>query len=162
MKTFCKKTAFTLVELMVTVAISAIVILTAAAVLLMTYRSWSTNNAYVRLRRDAAFAIEIMARDIRESYPNDITPTPTDTTLTLQNNDIRGYLAVFTENSTNGTLSYVRGTTPILLIPRGLRNFTPERVETNATTTGVNIRLEMEDDEFDIIITNETFIRIRN
>ncbi len=155
MKKAHKKTAFTIVELMMTVAIGAILILTVAAVLIITYRSWNTNNAYVRLRRDAAFAINIMARDIRDSTSNDIDALAG---LSIEDEkNIKGYSVDYTLSGTTLNCDRRDGSNDSFPLASDTISFDP-----NKTPDGVEITLVMEDPDIDLIITNETFIRIRN
>jgi len=155
MKMMHKKKALTLVELMVAMAIAAILILTVVTVLLMAYRAWNTNNAYVSLRRDAAFAMEIMARDIRESTLNDIDDS---TGLSIEDEkNIKGYSVDYTLSGTTLDCARRDGASDSFSLASDTTSFDP-----NKTSDGVIIELVMEDTEFDIVITNETFIRIRN
>ena len=157
MKKAHKKTAFTLVELMMTIAIGAILILTVAAVLIMIYRSWNTNNAYVRLRRDAAYAIEFMTRDIHESKSADFDTDTPKQLIVYDPDNIKGYTVTYTLNGTNGVLSCDQDPGPDFTVATRVDQFIP--VETN---NGVQITLVMENTDFDIVITNKTFIRVRN
>jgi len=156
MKALYKKKAFTLVEMMVAIAASAILILTVSAILLITYRSWNTNKAYVRLRRDAAFAVELMARDIHESLFADIDDTNPNQLILYDSKNIKGYTATYTRNGTNNVLTCTRGGTPFTSAT-GVDVFS-----LNKTNQGVQITLVLENDEFDISITNETFVHVRN
>jgi len=159
MKPLYKKKAFTLVELMVAMVVAAIVILTVAAVLLMAYRSWNTNNAYVSLRRDAAFAVELMARDIRESKLVDIDDNTANQLILYDSGNVKGYTATYTRSGTNNTLRCTRsgGSTETFDLALGVETFDP--VETNQS---VRITLVMENLEFDISITNKTLVHVRN
>jgi len=158
MKITDKKAGLTLIELLVTVAIAAILILTTAAILLITYRSWNTNNAYVRLRRDAAFAINIMARDIHESKSVDIS-RPNNDQLVLLANDVRTYTATYTRIGSNNVLRCNRVGTPTesFVLATGVAAPPFPDIPDN----GIRIMLVMENDNFDISITNETFIHKR-
>ncbi len=72
MKLRRKNSGFTLIELMVTIASSSVLILTAALILFITYREWRIDNAYAQLRRDVSLAVQLIAQDIRESAVTDI------------------------------------------------------------------------------------------
>ncbi len=158
MKKAHKKTAFTIVELMMTVAIGAILILTVAAVLIITYRSWNTNNAYVRLRRDAAFAINIMARDIHEAGSSGLI---TGQDLLVVSN--ARHIARFTRNTTNGVISYRQNGVFNGSLARNVDTFiTSPHTDASASVDGVNLQLEMVDTDIDLIITNKTFVQFRN
>lgn len=147
-----KKEGFTLVEMMVTIAISAIVILTVSLILVMAYREWRTDNAYVQLRRDAALAVQLMAPDVRESTTNANNILTTTNSITFATNSVRPVVHTFTQNGDKLNSSPFG-----LIITKGLQRFRP--VETN---NGVLLHMELENTEFNIAITNETFITVRN
>ena len=72
MKICVGKNGFTLVELMVAMVSGALLAIIVSLILFMTYRSWRTDNEYARLRRDTAFAVQLMAKEIRNSSSNGI------------------------------------------------------------------------------------------
>lgn len=157
-----RKTGFTLVELMIAIAASAIVMLTVGVLLVSAIRSWRSNNAYVDMRRDAAFAMEMMARDIRQAEHDGAITAATNSLIV--ENTVVGYSADFSLVS-GSDLAYSRDGS--VLFPRlagNVARFVPSiHVNTNsAETDGLTLRLEMENTEFNISFTNETFIYIRN
>jgi len=161
MKTAKTKRGFTLIELMLAALASSILNLFAATNLLLATRSWRMNNQYASMRRNAAFAIELMSRDIREAQrPTGVTIAPN--TLTI-NNAARGYIAVFALNPATGVLSYSRNGNPTMpFVAQDIAAFNPSLHTYNASVDGANLHLKMVDDTFNIAITNETFVHMRN
>ncbi|GEM_PF-2499361 len=156
MKTRAKKCGFTLVEMMISVVSAAILSLTVILILFMTYREWRTNNEYAQLRRDAALAVEMMSREVRETTFADIIAV--EPTLVLPANAVRPYAITFQQNPFNSTLHYfTNGVFAGLIIPEGVGRFNPM-----AVNNGVRLHLELANADGSIIVTNETFIRTRN
>jgi Tfp pilus assembly protein PilW len=148
------KNGFSLVELMLATVCAAILFLTVALILFTTYRSWRTNNEYVRLRRDAALAVRMMSRDIRPAALGDVTDG--QNILTIGTNAVRTDVASYQRNGTNGILTlYIDGTEqgPVAI----LRDFSSSK-----TNEGVLLYLELANEDGDIVITNKTFIHVRN
>jgi len=157
MKTRAQKHGFTLVELMISIVSAAILALTVVLILFMTYREWRTNNEYAQIRRDAALAVQMMAKDVRESAFNDVAAA--EHTLVLSANPpVRPYLASYQRNMGNNTLNYyVNGNLTGVIIPAGVQRFNPV-----AVSNGVRLHLELANPDGSIVITNETFIHTRN
>jgi type II secretory pathway pseudopilin PulG len=162
MRTANKKAAFTLVELMFAALASAILILTVTTVSLMGLHTWRKNNAYISLRRDAAFAMEMMARDIREARPDGLISKGTDI-LTVRNY-VRGYVAYFTLNPGTGVIDYSRDGGPDIPLVAGNVGVFWSNGETNeaGVTNRVRLHLEMVNTSSGITIANETDIHMRN
>jgi len=155
MKLRRKNSGFTLIELMVTIASSSVLILTAALILFITYREWRIDNAYAQLRRDVSLAVQLIAQDIRESAVTDIT-TVAETSLSLGSNPVRPDTHTFIK--AGDTLRRdINSASDGLIITKGLQRFSP--VETNK---GVLLHFELANDACGIAITNETFILTRN
>lgn len=155
------KRGFTVVEMMVAVVSSAVLVLIASAVLFMTFRSWRVNNAYASLRRDAAFAVEMMSRDIREA--RDAPPANAVDRLVISN-AVRNYTATYLRNSTNGVVSCTRtGGFSIPIVARGVGSFSAEP-QTNAAgvVDGILLSIIMQNNDLGIAVTHETFVNMRN
>ena len=155
------KSGFTILELIFSVVASAILLLTVGTVLFMALRSWDQNNAYVTLRRDAAFAIEMMSRDIHES--SDII-TAGKNHLSLSNN-VRNYVATYALNPIDQSMSCIRTDEANLpFIAGNIETFiaTPQMDQGSTTANGVHLHLKMVVPKLDIAITNETFVHMRN
>jgi prepilin-type N-terminal cleavage/methylation domain-containing protein len=153
MKKSKNKTGFTLIELMVTVVASAIVILTAATVLIMGFQSWRINKAYVEMRRNTALAVYLMARDIRESNITNVTIAAGQLQL-APHPPVRNSTVTYTK--TGSTLS---STDFGVIIPRGLRTF---NAEVNVPGDGVYLTIGMTNSVSGIAMTNRVFVNTRN
>lgn len=154
MKIGGKRNGFTLVELMIAMISGAVLALIVALILFMTYREWRTDNEYARLRRDTAFAMQLMAKEVRISSYNAITASTNS--LTCPINAMHTRQTVFTRSA--DTLTYsINGTSQGQLITRGLSVFNPVR-----TNNGVLLKLVLANTDGSIAITNQTFIYPRN
>lgn len=149
MKKQSRKNGLTLIELMVTMVAAAILILIVALILIMAYRSWRINNAFVDLRRDSAFAFSMMARDVRESYYDGLDDT---TAGSLEVISAVGKPTV-TYSQTGNTLTR----SGMIIIPKNVQYFDPAKQE-----DGVLLTLELANVDFGIVITNEVFVNTRN
>lgn len=161
MKICVKKTGFTLVELMITMVSGALLAIIVSLILFMTYRSWRTDNEYARLRRDTAFAVQLIAKEIRNSSPNGITANP-NSLLCPTNAAHPTYTTTFLRNAASSNLTYSRnGTLQGPLITKGLKTFNPQKlILTNCV--GVLLNLVLVNTDGSISITNQTFISTRN
>lgn len=156
MKIGGKQNGFTLVELMITMVSASILALIVAMILFMAYRSWRTDNEYARLRRDAAFVVQLMAREIRAASFSGITAA--NNSLQLQANAVRPNLTAFTRNPGSSNLTFsINGIAQGPLVNNGLRVFNPLK-----QTNGILVQLEMVNADRTISITNKTFIFARN
>ena len=151
------KNGFTLIELMIAMVSAAFLALIVSLILFMTYREWRTDNEYARLRRDTAFAVQLMAKEIRNSSFSGITAAANS--LQLPTNAAHStYTTAFTRNSASSNLTYsINGTVQGQLITKGLLVFNPQ-----ATNNGVLLQLVLVNTDGDISITNQTFISTRN
>jgi prepilin-type N-terminal cleavage/methylation domain-containing protein len=154
MKMYRNQNGFTLVELMIAMVGASILALIVATILFMTYRSWRTDNEYARMRRDIAFAMQLMAKEVRISSYNGITVSTNS--LLCPTNAMHGRSTVFTKSTDKLTYS-INGTAPGTLITKELSVFTPQ-----PTNNGVLLKLVLVNADGSIAITNETFIYPRN
>lgn len=158
MKICGTRNGFTLVELMIAIVSGAVLAIIVSLILFMTYRSWRTDNEYARLRRDAAFAVQLMAKEIRSSSYSGISTN--STRLTLGTNAVRTFQTVFTWSPVTNNLTYSRnGTVQGPVINKGLKVFTPQKDPTN---NGVLLKLVLANTDGSISITNQTLIHARN
>jgi prepilin-type N-terminal cleavage/methylation domain-containing protein len=154
MKICGKRNGFTLVELMIAMVSGAVLAGIVSLILFMTYRSWRTDNEYARLRRDTAFAMQLMAKEVRISSYNTITASANS--LTCPINAMHTRRTVFTRSA--DTLTYsINGISQGQLITKGLSVFDPVR-----TNSGVLLKLVLVNTDGSISITNQTFIYPRN
>ena len=161
MKTTDRQSAFTLVELMVALLASSVLLLLVATILIITLNSWRTNNAYTDLRRDAAFAINIMARDIREAAPSGLFAAGTDT-LTVSN-AVRDYVSTYTRNSETEVLSLTRtDNANVQILAANVQAFAATPQNISGAVDGVILRLEMMSGSTGVAVTNETYVHMRN
>lgn len=154
MKALRVKNGFTLIELMITTAAAAVLMLVATAVILMAFRAWHTNHIYAELRRDCAQAFVLLTRDVRESSFDGLdadsaggfisaTRSWDNTTVTYQ--------------QVGDTLEYNEGNGPIRIIPANVQQFTPTIIpDTNSAELLLVLSSE------GITITNEVFVSTRN
>lgn len=142
------KKGLTLVELMVAIVAASIVILTVAVILIAAFRSWRINNAYVDMRRDAALAIYLISRDIREATLADVATPANQLVLPT---------VTYTKTAGGALISTDFGT--IIL-----RNVTRFNARTNGPGDGVYITLGVADNNtgIGIAITNTVFVNTRN
>lgn len=152
MKTYKLKSGLTLIELMVTIAVASIVVLTIVLVLTMAFRSWRINNAFVDLRRGAALATDLISRDVHESSFTNISWTGTQLILD-QHPPVRDNVVTYTKNG-DTLVSSSFG----LIIPRGVRMFSAQPVTTG---DGVYVTLVLTN-QYNIAITNTLFVNTRN
>jgi prepilin-type N-terminal cleavage/methylation domain-containing protein len=157
MKICGKRNGFTLVELMIAMVSGAVLAGIVSLILFMTYRSWRTDNEYARLRRDTAFAVQLMAKEIRNSSYNGITVSANS--LLCPTNAVHPtYTTTFTRNAASGNLTYfINGTSQGQLITKGLTVFSPLK-----QTNGVLLQLVLANTDGSIALTNQTFISVGN
>lgn len=156
MKTkYSEKSGFTLIELMVTIAASAVLALTAALMLMLAFESWKVNNAYVYLQRNMALAVQMLARDVHESVYADMTTGPGQ--LILPPDAVRPDSVAYARSADGDLVRYVNASESVVIFPAGVLLFDP--VLTNG---GVLVRLQAEVPEAEVTVTNETFIYARN
>lgn len=151
-----KRNGFTLVELMIAMISGAVLAGIVSLILYMTHLSWRTDNEYARLRRDTAFAMQLMAKEIRSSSFSGITTN--STRLTLSANAFRPNVTRF-ERSADTLTYYINGISQGQLITKGLSFFEPKLNQTNQS---VLVKLVLANTDGSIAITNQTFIYPRN
>jgi prepilin-type N-terminal cleavage/methylation domain-containing protein len=151
MKRHRKNRGFTLVELMVTIASAAIVILTLWLFLFMTFREWNADNICVQLRRDAELAVQLMAQDVRESSTNDISFG--SSSITFATNAVRSV-----EHTYSQTGDRLEGPPFGVIISKGVQSFDPQPAGDNS----VLLTLVLSDADSKITVTDETLITVRN
>jgi hypothetical protein len=152
MKKIQYKNGLSLIELLVAIVASSIVILTVAMILIMAFRSWRINNAYVELRRDASLAVYLISRDIRESDVDDVM-TATDGELELDDHPPARNNGV-TYEKVGDTLTRTGFGT---IIPRGVQAFSNQY---SGADDGVYVTLGLANDS--VAITNRVFVNTRN
>ena len=157
MKICGKRNGFTLVELMIAIVSGAVLAGIVSLILFMTYRSWRTDNEYASLRRDTAFAMQLMAKEVRiSSYSGTNGIIVSANSLTCPTNLMHTRRTVFTRSA--DTLTYsINGTSQGQLITKGLMVFNPVK-----QTNGVLLKLVLANTDGSIAITNQTFIYPRN
>ena len=148
------KNGLTLIELMITVVVSSIVILTAASVLILVFQSWRINNAYAEMRRDAALAVYLMARDVRESDMTNIIEATTGRLELSAHPPARNNAVTYTK-----TADRLASDSFGLIIPRGLQTFS---AQTNSPGDGVYLTIGMTNFAYGIAMTNQVFVNTRN
>lgn len=153
---------FTLVELLIGVAASAILLLLVGLLLWMPFRSLRTNNEYATLRRDVAYAVALMTKDIRSASLNAVVAQ--DDLLQLPANATRTYGVEYQRNDADDSLDrYVDGTREGGIITDGLMRFRP--VVTNDLVTGLSgvvLNIEIQNPDGEIVVQHGTFIHARN
>ncbi len=146
------RTGLTLIELMVSIVAASILILIVGLILIMAFRSWHINNAYVDLRRNSALAFYRMARDVREAdYDNLTEGNPLILPSAVPGNPTIIYAqsgSALTYDDESGTMS---------LIPENVQG-----VNATKQNDGVLLTLELADADFGIAITNQVFVNTRN
>lgn len=145
----------TLIELMITCVISAIVILTVSLVLFVTFREWRADNIATQFRRDTALTVQALAKDARESTADDLVTTVNSISFTP--NEVRTGTTITYVQDGETLLKNVNGALAGEMITGGLQQFSPIQ-----TAGGVQLRIELADDEFNITLTSDTFISTRN
>lgn len=159
MQSCSKKQGFTLVELLLATVAAAIVSLTVSLVLVMTLRSLRTNNEYARLRRDMAYAVETMAKEVRKA--NGIRLNAPASTLVLTNNLNELEVDETNEYRDNGAgrlIHFRDGVEQVPVVAGGLRSF----AWASTNNSGVVLSLEMEGNGGETVVRHETTIHMRN
>lgn len=144
------KNGLTLIELMVTIAAASILILTVGLILIMAFRSWRMNNAFVELRRDSAFAFSMMVRNVREASYNNLKDVGGDLEITSA---VDGSVATYSYDEATGNLEL--NSSPLIY-------GTVDPFDFDIRDDGVQLKLVLENDEFDISYINEVFVNTRN
>ncbi len=128
----------------------------------MPYRAMRTNEEYARLRRDVAYAMRRMAKDIRVSTYNEDPNNYGSDKLVLPVNSVSEGEIEYT--ATDGVLTRaVDGGAEEEIIREGLRLFSSNFTNSTEGLSGVVLRMEIENNsDGDIAIEHETFIATRN
>lgn len=72
MKMNSRKSGFTLIELMVSALVGAVLALTVGSMIVFGYIAWSNNSQAVKIQNDTSLAMTALGRYIRESNINDL------------------------------------------------------------------------------------------
>jgi len=136
MKDFKRKQGFTVVELMATIAAATVLALSAGIVLTVGYREWVNDTGIVEMQRDATFAVDMMAKSIREANPS--TVTASSGTLNIGTRSFYSSADDLMYDPNTGT-----GGDEIVLVPGRLINFVPVLLGNQ----GVKIDLSLRDDD---------------
>ena len=135
MKRSGRNSGFTATELMATVVAASALALSAGIVMTIGYREWVNDTGIVEMQRDATFAVDMMAKAIREANPSTVTVSA-------------GRLDIATRSfySDGADLMYDPNTGSIgdevVLVPGRLDSFVPVLVANH----GVRIDLSLRDD----------------
>ncbi|MBC8206077.1 MAG: prepilin-type N-terminal cleavage/methylation domain-containing protein [Kiritimatiellales bacterium] len=152
------KNGLTLIELMVAMVAASIIILIASLILIMAFRSWRVNNAYVNLRRDSAFAFTMMARNVRESDTDEVEWA--GGTLTIPSSVLGKPTVSYYRDGE--ALRYNENGGTMTLIHDNVDEFSATTTGDPEADDGVLLRLVLADADFGIAITNEMFVNTRN
>lgn len=160
MKTNAGKQGFTLVELLIGTVAAAILVLTVFAILGGPLRALKTNREYAQIRRNMAYAVGMMTKEIRLATFSTIPSDPD--LLTLPANSIRTAPCEFYLSGSALKYKINNGMQPDLII-EGVTVFTNGLVENLSTgVKGVTLYLEMQNNDGSIKVTHESFVHARN
>lgn len=162
------KNGFTMVEMMVAMLATAILSLIIGLLLMIPFRTMSGNWEYMRIRRDMANAVKMMAKDIRITAWSDIADS-------ADSYVVDGYLKldwninspVVRKNNveyqkSGDTLVRMTGGTSETIISEGLMVFKPKATNEVNGVQGIVITMQMLGSKTGSIIDEELFIATRN
>lgn len=152
-----KKQGFTIIELLVGVTSAAVLVLTLAAIMVGPLRALATNREYSDIRRDMAYSIAMIGRDVRVSSWSSLSSATN--VLTFGGNSVQTNVSVY---SLSGDVleRYVNGVKQDDLMD-GVTAFTNGVVNAGGVQ-GVRIYLSAANDDGSISVTHESFIYPRN
>jgi hypothetical protein len=130
------RAGFTVVELMVSTLASAILAVTAGALLFAGYTGWQRNGRSVDLQRDATYAMDYMSRLLRGAVATNVVAGGSTITVTLTNGTVTtlarvGNDLVYSDSATNS----------IVLVDEHVDLF----AATLFTNTGVGVDMRLKD-----------------
>jgi prepilin-type N-terminal cleavage/methylation domain-containing protein len=147
---------FTMVELMVALAASSILAITAGITLVYAHSGWRRNNAAMELQRDATLAMYRLSRAVRAASGNDVT-TPlagqSAERLTIQTTEFRvdgDHLLYDPDTGIGGD--------EVVIVDGRLKTFT---VTNLSTGIGVSIVLELQNENSDEIAITSAITAFR-
>jgi len=159
-----RKHGFTLVELMVATLAAAILLLIVGLLLTLPIRTMRTNDEYAALRRDMAFAMQMIAKDVRESSSNTNNYVFGEDTLSLPAlpapSTVRPYAVNY--GKTNNVLTRTADGAAAVLLNDGVRRFWSGTTNYVDGEGSIIVRLELENPAGDIIIQHVAPIHTRN
>lgn len=151
---------FTMVELLVALAATSILAITAGITLVYGYSGWCRNNAAVELQREATLAMYRLSRAVRGASAADVT-TPLAgqsaeqlTILTIPPTEFRvneKHLLYDPDTGIDGD--------EVVIVDGRLKTFT---VTNLSTGTGVSIVLELQNENSDEIAITSAITAFRN
>jgi hypothetical protein len=157
MKKVCKTEGFTLVELSVSILATAILVLTAGAILHFTIRAIQRQMAMADMQGDIRVAVPTLYQLAREAHKVDVTAPvagSTGTVFTVSSNSIyraNGSVGSLVANASGTNLVYERGAGNKLVLSKGLVSAFSIRNATNymifsLTLTNTSMRDSMQVD----------------
>ena len=148
---------FTMVELLVTLAATSILAITAGITLIYSYSGWCRNNAAVELQREATLAMYRLSRAVRGASATDVT-TPlagqSAEQLTIPPTEFRvneKHLLYDPDTGIDGD--------EVVIVDGRLKTFT---VTNLSTGIGVSIVLELQNENSDEIAITSAITAFRN
>jgi len=151
---------FTLVELMVSMAATAILALTVSLILVMPWQAQRTNERMTQLRRDAMVSMQMMTHDIRTSSSGNLIDPSNfgENQLILLPNDVRSSQIEYRRIPTTHLLvHYIDGVEQGALA-EGVQLFST----TSTNGTGIVLHLRTETADGEMVMDRQTFISVRN
>ncbi|VGO17545.1 hypothetical protein PDESU_06142 [Pontiella desulfatans] len=73
MRAHCKRSGFSLVEMMVAILASSILALTVGSILYFSWMAWMQHNDSVSMQRDVSLTMKLIADEVRETPIEDIS-----------------------------------------------------------------------------------------
>jgi len=145
-----KKNGFTVVEIMVALVIGSVIMMVAGTLLYQSYVHWADNVVDVDLQRDATFAMDLMARAVRQSTSSQVTVAGGGEALTAG-------ITSFVLNGDGDTIIYTPDTTD----PNPI-NLATDRVNTLSFTLNadtVDIQFVLQDGARSMTVNSEIAFR---
>jgi prepilin-type N-terminal cleavage/methylation domain-containing protein len=152
---------FTMVELLVTLAATSILAITAGITLIYSYSGWCRNNAAVELQREATLAMYRLSRAVRGASATDVT-TPlagqSAGQLTIPPTEFRvneKHLLYDPDTGIDGD--------EVVIVDGRLKTFTVTNLATvTGVSIGVSIIFELQNENSDEIAITSAITAFRN
>lgn len=163
-----RRAGFTLVELMVALIATAILLLSVSFLLVIPFRTMKGNREYARMRREMAYAMRLINRDVRMTAWGDIDDDEVEYNVT----DGRVYLDYDPDNVVvrdenveyvleDGALLRNVGDSTDVLISEGVTMFSATTTNQNGAQ-GIVFELELQNSETEATIEKTMYIHVRN
>lgn len=163
MKTNIQQQGFSLVEVLVAMVAASILVLTTIAILGGPLRTLKKNNEFAEIRRDLAYAVAVISKELRVANYDDLLNAWTQSdSLIIPINDSRHAESQF--QLSGGTIEhYENGARLDDLILDNVRLFNNSITnDLSSGLKGVVMQITMQNPDGTIEVTHESFVHTRN